>query len=119
MMDSTKQPPKQNEESITITIPKSTRNALIARLLVILSLTGLCGYSVIKTSAAQYEAGQQLTQETYLAKFEEHKARLLNAKQMTNPAVVGLASFIVIAFLIGSYELMSLSIGLLVGKLIR
>ena len=69
--------------------------------------------------ARKYEKGRELTQEKYLARFDEYKGALLNAKQYDNPALATFAMFLVVSFLIGSYELTALIIGLIIGKLIR
>ncbi|UKO99947.1 hypothetical protein [Nostoc sp. UHCC 0870] len=112
-------PPIPSEESVTFSIKKSSRNAFFAKMIILLTLTLLLGYFYGQDGARRYEKGRELTQEKYLEKFDEYKGALLNGKQFENPLLSTFAAFIVISFLIGSYELTALIIGFLIGKVIR
>jgi len=115
-MDSRRPP----TESFTITVSRSTRNVLLAKLIIVIGLTALFSTYFISNCAKQYEAGKQLTQETYLAHFEDRKAALLSQGQYaTNTPLVVLGCFMTVGFLIDSYELVILVLGFMVGKLVR
>lgn len=120
MRDSLGDIPPQNEETITITMKKLARNALLAKLIVVIGLTALFSHYWIKEASRDYEEGKKLTPQIYLEKYEEQKGKLLQSgRYAQNQAITITAAFIVMAILVGSYELMVLVIGLLIGKLIR
>lgn len=118
-MDSMETPQLSPKESVTFSIKKSSRNIFFAKIIILLSLTLLGGYFFAQNGARQYEKGRELTQEKYLERFDEYKGALLNAKQYDNPLMSTFVMFIVISFLIGSYELTALIIGFLIGKVLR
>ncbi|MBW4532596.1 MAG: hypothetical protein KME09_01535 [Pleurocapsa minor HA4230-MV1] len=118
-MDSTEPPQQRPEESVTFVISKSTRNVFFAKILILLGLTLLGGYWFARKSANDYERGCELTQEKYLERFDEYKGALLNAKQYDNPLYSTFLMLIVVSFFIGSYELTTLIIGFIIGKVIR
>lgn len=118
-MDSTKSFQQQSEETITFTVKRSTRSRFIAKLFLILGLTSFSSYFTVQSSIQEYKKGQELTEERYLADYNEYKTELLNAKNSTNPVSSIFVMFIAISFMIGSYELMALMIGLIIEKLIR
>ncbi len=84
-----------------------------------MSLSFFGGYFFAKDGARKYEKGRELTQQEYLARFDEYKGSLLNAKQYDNPTLATFVMLIIVSFMIGYYELMALIIGLIIGKLIR
>ncbi len=118
-MDSQEAPQQRSDENLSLVIKKSSRNVFIAKVIILLSLSLLGGYFFAQDGARKYEKGRKLTQEKYLEKFDDYKGTLLNAKQYDNPALATFVMLIVVSFLIGSYELMALIIGLIIGKLIR
>jgi|ERR671932_537326 hypothetical protein len=118
-MDSQETPQQRSDESLSFVIRKSSKNVFIAKVIILFTLSFLGGYFFAKDGARKYEKGQELTQQEYLARFDEYKGSLLNAKQYDNPALATFVMLIVVSFLIGSYELTALIIGLLIGKLIR
>jgi hypothetical protein len=118
-MDSQGTPQQHSDESLSFVVKKSTKNVFIAKVIILLSLSFLGGYFFAKDGARKYEKGRELTQEQYLARFDEYKGALLNAKQYDNPALATFVMLIVVSFLIGSYELTALIIGFIIGKLLR
>jgi hypothetical protein len=118
-MDSTETPQQPPEESLTFIIKRSSKNVFFAKMIILLGLTLLGGYFFTQDSARKYERGRELTQEKYLERFDEYKGALLNAKQYDNQLLYTFVMFIVVSFLIGSYELTALIIGFLIGKVIR
>jgi hypothetical protein len=66
------------DKQLTVTIPTSTKNKLIRKILVILISSGLLGYWYSIDTAAQFQKGKQLTLEQYTANFEQHKAKLMS-----------------------------------------
>jgi hypothetical protein len=120
MRDSIGEVPPQNEETVTITIKKLARNALLAKFIVVIGLTALFSHYWIKEASQDYEEGKKLTPQIYIEKYEEQKGKLLQSgRYAENQPLTITAAFIVIAILVGSYEVMVLVIGLLIGKLIR
>ncbi len=114
------QQPESQQESLTLIVRKSTRNAIIAKLIIVAGLTALFSYYWALDVSRQYHEGQNLTQKEYLAKFEQHKAKLIETgKYSSNVPFLVLIAFIYMSFFIGSYELIALAIGLLIGKFIR
>jgi hypothetical protein len=108
------------EEHITIVLKRSTRNVLLTKLITAIALTAFFSSYFISLSAKQYEEGKNLTVETYAEKFEQHKVNLMSANRYaSNIPLAVVASFITICFLVGSYELITLLIGFLIGKLTR
>jgi hypothetical protein len=118
-MDSQETPQQRSDESLSFVVKKSTKNVFIAKIIILVMLSFLGGYFFAKDGARKYEKGRELTQEKYLERFDEYKGALLNAKQYDNPALATFVMFIVVSFLIGSYELTALIVGLIIGKLIR
>jgi hypothetical protein len=119
MMDSTESPQQQSDATVTFTVRRSTRNRFLAKLILLLGLTAFGSHFFIQNAAKEYKKGRELTQEKYLARFDEYKGSLLNLKTYTNAPFSTFVMFIVVSFLIGSYELTALIIGLIIGKLIR
>jgi len=114
------QPQALPEPSFTFTARKSTRNALIAKLVTVVGLSIWFTWFFWSTSTKQYESGQRLTVKTHLEKFEEHKGELLaNRTYAENLGLTALASLIVIGFMFSSYELIALGISLFIGKFTR
>jgi hypothetical protein len=108
------------DDIVTFSLKRSTASRLIARLIVTMSLAAITSYLLIQSFTKQYEKGQSLTQETYLKDFEKYKQSLLTGRDYTNN--IPLTSFIslmTISFLVGSYELLVLGIGLIIGKIIK
>lgn len=104
------------DKPLTVTIPASTKNKLIGKILVILISSGLFGYWFTIDSAAQFEKGKQLTLEQYTENFPQYKAKLLSNGRI--PAPIGVfAMLIVLAAFFGLYELLGLLLGLSIGKL--
>lgn len=118
-MNSTETPQQSSEESLTFIIKRSSRNVFLAKMIILLCLTLLGGYFFAQDGARKYERGRELTQEKYLERFDEYKGALLNTKQCDNPIFSTFIMFIVVSFLIGSYELTALIIGFFIGKVIR
>lgn len=104
------------DKRLTVTIPTSTRNKLIGKVLVILISSGIFGYWFTLDSAAQFEKGKQLTLEQYTENFPQYKAKLMANGRM--PMAGGIfAMLIVLAALFGLYELLGLLVGLTIGKI--
>jgi len=119
-MDSKEQSQQQSEEKLTFTIRTSTKNRIMAKLIIFLFLTGCFNYFFSQQAAKEYEKGKELTVQEYLENFDEYKSDLIASKNYTNqPALTFFVSLIVVSFLIGSYELMALIIGFIIGKLIK
>jgi hypothetical protein len=109
---------EQLEERIAI--DNSARNTVIAKLIVSLGLTAFLSFFFISSSARDYEKGKELTRATYIAQFEEHKTELISKGQYSNDRPLSVfTSLLVVNLLLGSYELVVLILGLLIGKLIR
>jgi hypothetical protein len=118
-MNSTEAPQQPPEESLAFIIKRSSRNVFFAKMIILVGLTLLGGYFLSQDGARKYERGRELTQEKYLERFDEYKGALLNAKQYENPLLSTFAMLIVLSFLIGSYELAALTLGFIIGKVIR
>jgi hypothetical protein len=118
-MDFPEPPQQQSDEKLTFTIRRATRNRWLAKLILLLGLTAFGSHWFIQTSAQQYENGRELTKEKYLERFDEYKGKLLNSKTYTNAPFSAFVMLITVSFLIGSYELTVVIIGLIIGKLIR
>lgn len=118
-MDSQETSQQHSNEHLSFVVKRSTKNVFIAKVIILVSLSFLAGYFFAKDGAERYEKGRELTQEQYLARFDEYKGTLLNAKQFDNPPLATFVMFILVSFLIGSYELTALIIGFIIGKLIR
>jgi len=116
-----KEPKEQlSEEKLTFTITKSTKNIFFAKILILLGLTIGGGYLFTQTAAQQYKKGQELTQEQYSERFYQYKGSLLINKQYyENPLFSTFVILIMVSFLIASYELTALSIGFIIGKVIK
>ncbi len=120
-MDSTKTPQQSPEESLTfiIKIKGVNRNVFFAKMIILLGLSLLLGYSVAQVNSRKYERGRELTQEKYLKGFGEYKGELLEAKRGDDPLFSTFITLIVLTILIFSYESTALIIGFLIGKVIR
>lgn len=118
-MDFNQVPPQKQEDNFTLTVKKSSRNVLFAKVLILLALSITGGYFFAKNGAQRYEKGRELTQEQYLEGFDEYKGALLNAKQFDNLPFSIFVMLMVMSFLIGSYELTALIIGFMIGKVIK
>ena len=118
-MNNTDHPQKHSEERLTFIVNRSTRNRFIAKLIILLGLTAFGSHLFIQDATQTYEKGLELTQEKYLERFDEYKGKLLNSKTYTNAPFSTFVMFIVVSFLIGSYELTALIIGFIIGKIIR
>jgi hypothetical protein len=105
------------DKHLIVQIPTSTKNKLIGKILVILISGGLFGYWYSVDSAAQFAKGKQLTLEQYTANFDQYKAKLLSSRPVAPPLGI-LAMLIVLAVFFGLYELLSLLLGLTIGKII-
>jgi hypothetical protein len=117
-MDSTE--PQQNpDERLTFTIKRSTRSRVLAKLILLLGLAAFGSYWVIQSSTQRYERGQKLTKEDYVAGFDRYKRDLLGSEQLTNKPLASFAMMMMVSFFFGSYELVALLLGLMIGKLIR
>jgi hypothetical protein len=118
-MSSTEPLQQQSEDKVTFIVKNSTRSRFIAKLIITAGLVVITSYFFIQSSAKQYQKGRALTQESYLKDFEQYKQSLLKARDYTNIPLSSLACLIVISFLVGSYELLALVIGLMIGKIIK
>lgn len=107
------------EEKVTFSIRRSSRNTFFAKLLILLSLTVLAGQFFAQNGAREYEKGRNLTEEKYLEGFDEYKGALLEGKQYDDPLIATFVMFIIVSFLIGTYELTTIILGFLIGKVIR
>jgi hypothetical protein len=102
----------------TITFQTSTRNRLLAKLIVLLLVTGGFSQLFLKVSQQDYQKGLTLTPEAYSQSYERYRAQLLSKKMVVDyPAVGVFAVFLVLLGLVGGYELAVFVIGLLIGKL--
>ena len=102
----------------TITFQTSTRNRLLAKLIVLLLVTGGFSQLFLKVSQQDYQKGLSLTPEAYSQSYERYRAQLLSKKMTVDyPAVGVFAVFLVLLGLVGGYELAVFVIGLLIGKL--
>ena len=102
----------------TITFQTSTRNRLLAKLIVLLLVTGGFSQLFLKVSQQDYQKGLSLTPEAYSQSYERYRAQLLSKKMTVDyPAVGVFAVFLVLLGLFGGYELAVFVIGLLIGKL--
>ncbi|MGF1493875.1 MAG: hypothetical protein ACFBSC_15765 [Microcoleaceae cyanobacterium] len=105
-------------DSLKITVPRFSRNTFIAKLSLVLIFSGVFGYYFQRQALINVERGQQLTRESYLEEFDQYRRELLNNETyVNNPALGYIAMLIVLAVLIGSYELLSILLSLLIGKL--
>jgi hypothetical protein len=104
------------DKQLTVTIPTSTKNKLIGKILVILISSGIFGYWFTLDSATQFQKGKQLTIEQYTANFDQYKAKLMSNRPMPMPLGI-FAMLIVLAVFFGLYELLGLLLGLTIGKL--
>jgi len=104
------------DKQLTVTIPTSTKNKLIGKILVILISSGLLGYWYSVDTAAQFQKGKQLTLEQYTANFEQHKAKLMSNRPIPVPGGIFVMLIILAAFF-GLYELLGLLLGLSIGKI--
>jgi len=103
----------------TITFQTSTRNRLLAKLIVLLLVTGGFSQLFLKVSQQDYQKGLSLTPEAYSQSYERYRAQLLSKKMTVDyPAVGVFAVFLVLLGLVGGYELAVFVIGLLIGKLL-
>jgi len=104
-------------KSVTINIPTSTRNKTLGKILFIVLISGGFGYYFTIYAAAKYQAGKQLNLREYTANYEQYKAKLLSPGPI--PVPVGMfLMLIIMAMIFGLYELLSLLLGLMIGKLI-
>lgn len=108
-----------SEESVTFSIKRSSRNAFLAKVIILLSLSLLGGHFLAQHNFQQYEQGRALTQEKYMEGYDQYQSKLLSAKQYDNPLMTTFVMLMVLSFFIGSYELTALIVGLLIGKVIR
>ncbi len=104
---------------VTFSLKSSTISRLIARLIVTTSLVAVTSCFFVQNSTKEYEKGQSLTQEKYLKDFDRYKQNLLKSKNYTAIPIASLSSLIAISFLVGSYELLVLGIGMIIGKIIK
>lgn len=104
------------DKQIRITIPTSTKNRLIGKILVLLISSGGFGYWYSVEATAQFEKGKQLTLEQYTANFDQYKAKLLSPGRIPMPVGI-FAMLIFLAIFFGLYELLSLLLGLSIGKI--
>lgn len=104
------------DKHLTVTIPTSTKNRLIGKILVLLISSGCFGYWFTLDSAAQFEMGKQLTLEQYTANFDQYKAKLLSPGRIPVPAGI-FTMLIIFAIFFGLYELLGLLLGLTIGKI--
>jgi predicted PurR-regulated permease PerM len=119
-MAPTKFPKQSPEETLTLTVKKSTRNVFFAKMIILLGLTLFTSYFYVQDVNRKYERGHKLTKEKYLEEFDEYKGILLNyKKQLENPLFSTFIVLIMVSFLIGSHELTALGIGFIIGKLPR
>lgn len=108
------------EDHITISMSRNVRNSSIAKLIALVVLTSGLGFFFISSSESQYQEGKNLTQEKYLAKFEDYKAKLTSKGEYSQNKLLSVFSaFIALSFFIGSYELTVLLIRVLIGKFAR
>jgi hypothetical protein len=117
-MDSTE--PRQNpDETLTFVIKRSTRSRVLAKLILLVGLTAFGSYWVIQNSAQKYEKGRRLTKEEYEAGFDRYKRSLLSAEQLSDKPLTSFVMLMTVSFFFGSYELVALLLGLMIGKLSR
>ena len=109
----------QSEDKVTFIVESSTRNRFIVRLIITAGLAVITSYFFIQSSADLNKKGTALTQESYLKDFEKYKQSLLKSGDYTNVPFSSFICLIMISFLVGSYELMVLVVGLIVGKIIK
>jgi hypothetical protein len=101
---------------ITITIPKSSRNTTIGKLLVILISGCFFGYWFSLDAKADLKKAQTLTLQEYRADFDRYKADLLTPGDI--PVAGGIfAMLLVLSILFGLYELLGCLMGLIIGKI--
>lgn len=105
-----------NKPPTTITIPTSSKNKLIGKILIIIISSGLFGYWYSVESGTKFAKGKQLTLEQYTANFDQYKAELLTPGRIPVPAGI-ITMLIVLAILFGLYELLGLLLGLSIGKI--
>lgn len=109
---------QETNDIVTFRLKSSTTSRLIARLIVTTSLVAVSSCFLSQTFAKEYEKGQALTQEKYLKDFDRHKQSLLRSGDYNAPLTI-FVSLILISFVFGSYELLVLGIGLIIGKIIK
>ena len=113
-------PPQRPEgTSWVIFTTTSSRDRLVARVLIIAALSLSFAAVVSHRSRQDAERGNALTRAEYNANFEAYRARLIEeGKYSQNMPLTLLASTITLGFLVGSYELIALGIALIVKKVL-
>ena len=109
----------RSEEVVNLTIHKSTRNLIIAKAFIALCLTCSLGYFYQQTSIKSHKKGRELTKTDYLSNYEIYRSELLKSPFSENLFLSTLLAFMVIAILIGSYEIATLAIYLMIGKIVQ
>jgi len=117
-MDFNKAAQPNSEDSVTLIVKKSTRNIWLAKVIILLGLSFIGGYFFAMQGATNYQTGSELTEQEYLATFEEYRAELLEGESYANVPVATFTMLILVSFLIGSYEFAAVIIGFMVGKVI-
>jgi hypothetical protein len=92
---------------------------ILAKLVLLLGLSCFGGYLFTQEASRQYEKGLQLTEAAYQQEFQQYKSALLNRQRYDNLPFSVFVMLMVFAFWIGSYELLAILIGFLIGKVIR
>ena len=106
------------DKRVTITIPRSTRNIAVGKILALLISGCVFGYWFSLRSEAEFKKGQKLTLKEYTANYEQYKADLLSPGPI--PMAGGIFAMIfVLSILFGLYELVGFLLGLMIGKIIN
>jgi hypothetical protein len=108
-----------SDDLYTFTIKSSAKNKILAKLIITAGLIAITTHLSLQSAICQYEEGKNLTQEEYLKDFNDHKRELLKSEFRANPVVTCLSSLIMLSLLIGSYELLSLMLAIILGKMIK
>ncbi|MBP0020887.1 MAG: hypothetical protein J7647_25425 [Cyanobacteria bacterium SBLK] len=112
-------PEPKYKEYLTFKIKYSARDIAIAKIIIIATLSILFGQYFVTQARKEYRRGQEITQEEYIEHFTQYKADLLSSRTYTNNYPLAIfIFFIVLGFIFGAYELISLAIGLAIGKIV-
>lgn len=105
------------DKRVTVTIPSSTRNIVVGKILALLISGGIFGYWFSWQSAADFQKSQKLTLKEYTANYEQYKANLRSPGPIPFPAGMLMMIF-ALAMFFGLYELAGFLLGLMIGKII-
>lgn len=89
---------------------------LFSKLIITLVLTVIISYSFVYNANQQYKKGIELTQKSYIKQYKEYKDDLLAYKQFTYVPSSTFFTFVGVSILVGSYELSTFLISLLLKK---